>query len=80
MTDKDKLLTDIREGDRNSLNGGHYVVPDRRDTAEELVEEGKVVRTTNPAGVTPVYVPMDSDHFSRERLERLQEKQSKNKE
>lgn len=70
------LLGEIRRGDREATNGGHYVGPDRRDEAERLVDEGKVVRLRNPAGVSPIYVPMDSDHYSDERLERLRERQS----
>lgn len=73
---KRALLEDIRTEDSVSTNGGHYVGPDRRDMAEELVDEGRVVRLKNPAGRTPIYVPMDSDHYADERLERLREKQS----
>lgn len=73
MTD---LLSEIREADSESVNGGMYVGPDRRDEAEELVDSGKVVRLQNPAGVSPIYVPMGSDHYSTERLERMRERQS----
>lgn len=72
----EELLEEIREGDRRSTNGGHYVGPDRRDEAKQLVIAGKVVRMTNPAGRTPVYVPVDSDHYDSDRLERLRLQQS----
>lgn len=70
------LLDEIREKDEDSTNGGHYVGPDRQDEAEELVAQGEVVRMQNPAGVTPIYVPVDSPHYSSDRLERMRERQS----
>lgn len=72
----DHLLDEVKKGDREATNGGYYVGPDRRDEAENLVEEGKVVRLLNPAGVSPKYVPMGSEHYSDERLERLRKKQA----
>jgi len=70
------LLEEIQNTDRQSVNGGMYVGRDRRDEAEELVENGEVVRLRNPAGVSPIYVPMNSDHYATERLKRLREKQA----
>lgn len=72
----ESLLDEIRRGDAESTNGGHYVGPDRRDEADRLVAEGQVVRMQNPAGVSPVYVPMDSPHYNDDRLERMRERQS----
>lgn len=70
-----KILEEIREGDAKSTNGGHYVSTEDREIAEQLVGLGKVVRLKNPAGVTPIYVPIDSDHYSDDRLKRLSERQ-----
>jgi len=70
------LLSEIEEADRSSVNGGMYVGRDRRDEVEELVDAGEIVRLRNPAGVSPIYVPMSSDHYTTERLERLRDKQS----
>lgn len=72
----EELLKEIREGDQRSTNGGYYVELEQRDEAKELVIAGKVVRMTNPAGRSPQYVPMDSEHYNTERLERLRDQQS----
>lgn len=80
MKDKhQEILEEIREGDAKSTNGGHYVSLEDRDIAEQLVGLGKVVRMENPAGATPVYVPVDSDHFSDDRLQQMSERQDTNK-
>lgn len=73
------LLSEIEEEDRSSENGGMYVGPGRRDEAEDLVDAGKIVRLRNPAGLSPIYVPMSSEHYTTERLERLRDKQSGDK-
>lgn len=74
--DADDLLNEIRRRDEESLNGGHYVEPDRWDEAERLVADGEVVRMKNPAGATPLYVPMGSPHYSDERMERMRDRQA----
>lgn len=73
--EKLKMLKEIREKDHESTNGGHYLGPDRRDIAEELVDDGVIVRMKNPAGVSPQYFPMDSPHFTDERLKTLRNRQ-----
>jgi len=74
--EKQSLFIEIKNGDDESVNGGYYVGPDRRNIAEQLVDDGRVVRFQNPAGVTPLYVPMDSDNYSEDRLERMKERQA----
>lgn len=71
-----ETLEEIEEGDADSINGGHYIEAERREIAENLVEAGEVVRMRNPAGVSPKYVPVDSDHYSDDRLARMSERQS----
>lgn len=71
-----EVLEAIEEGDEASTNGGHYVSGDDREVAEQLVEQGMVVRFQNPAGVSPLYAPVDSDNYSDDRLERMRERQS----
>jgi hypothetical protein len=77
LSDEEReVFNEIRYADETSVNGGHYVESEKRDHAEELVERGLVVRLKNPAGVSPIYVPMDSEHYSEDRLQRLREKQT----
>ena len=76
-TEARDLYEEIRLGDRESVNGGCYVEPGRRGLADELVKLGEVVRMRAPSGRSPVYVPMDSEHYSEARLKRLRESQSR---
>jgi len=70
-----ELLETIQTTDDDSLNGGCYIEPHHREKAEELVTAGKVVRLQRATGRSPLYVPMDSDQYSQERLETLQDRQ-----
>lgn len=72
---KERLLAEIKQADDNR-SGGYYVHSDLRDKAEELVDEGEVVRLENPAGQSPLYYPKDTNNLTDERVEKLTERQS----
>jgi hypothetical protein len=79
LSDKEQeVLEEIREGDVEATNGGYFISDETdRLVAEGLVDKGMVVRFTNPAGVTPKYAPVDSDRWSDDRLERMNERQER---
>ena len=74
--DENDILSKIILKDSQSTNGGCYISKENRDKAEQLVDEGAIVRLKNPAGASPIYVPMSSNHYSEKRLNNLREKQS----
>lgn len=75
-----QLLEIIRRKDQETINGGYHVHSGHQDIAERLVDRGKVVRLRNPAGVSPIYYPVDTDNLGNERVKELVKKQSANPE